>query len=196
MIAPLFKTGVFGDVGFVIAAVAVGFGFGFALERGGLADARKLTAQFYLRDFTVLQAMFTAIVVAMLGIFALALVGVLDLNLLYIAPTRVWPMIVGATLVGLGFAIGGYCPGTTLVAAAAGKLDAVAFLVGALLGITVFAELAGVLAEFARSGTLAAPATLDSWLGVNPGIIVLLIVIMAAVVFTVVERYVRSTRDS
>jgi hypothetical protein len=183
MIAPFFKLGAFGYGGFVISALVVGFGFGFFIERGGLGDARKLTGQFYLRDFTVLRVMFSAIVVAMLGLLWLAYLGLLDLSQVYINPAFVWPMMVGGLLLGLGFAIGGYCPGTSLVAAVNGKIDGLVFMVGILLGILVFGELYGVLAGFTRAGALAAPATLDSWLGLSPATVGLLVVVMALFAF-------------
>jgi hypothetical protein len=195
MMAPLYKTGVFGEVGFVIAALVVGVGFGFFLERGGLSNPRKLTAQFYLKDFTVLQAMFTAIVVAMVGLYGLALVGVLDLNLVYLNPTFVWPVIVGATMVGLGFAIGGYCPGTSVVAAVTGRFDALAFIGGMALGIELFADLYPQLSGFTRAGAVAKPATVDGWLGLGAGTVVFLIVLMAVAVFWLIEKLVHRPEE-
>jgi hypothetical protein len=179
---PLYKTGMFGEAGFVIAALVVGFGFGFFLERGGLANARKLTGQFYLHDFTVLRVMFTAIVVAMLGLLWLALLGWLDLSLVYLNPTRLWPMLVGGLAVGLGFAVGGYCPGTSVAAAVNGKLDAVVFMGGLMAGIAVYAWLFGALpalAAFSQAGDLGPGATLDGWLGLPPAVVAFLVVLMA-----------------
>ena len=68
MNAPLYKFGVFGDEASLIVAFAIGIGFGWFLERAGFGNARKLMAQFYLTDMTVFKVMFSAIVVAMLGI--------------------------------------------------------------------------------------------------------------------------------
>ncbi len=183
MMAPLFKTGVFGEVGFIIAALLIGAAFSFFLEQGGLANARKLTAQFYLTDFTVLRVMFTAIVVAILGLYWLALLGVLDLNLVYLNPTRLWPVMVGGILVGLGFAIGGYCPGTSVPALATGKLDAAAYLGGLLVGIFGFAEFFDSFASFTKAGDLGPGATLDSWLGVSPAVVTFGIVLFALFAF-------------
>lgn len=188
MMAPFYKTGAFGEIGFVISALFVGFGFGYFLERGGLTNPRKLTAQFYLKDFTVLQAMFTAIVVAMLGIYTLALLGILELDLVYLNPTYVWPMGIGGALVGLGFAIGGYCPGTSVVAAVTGRIDALAFVGGLFLGITVFAEIYDSIVAFTRSGAVAQPATLDSWLGIGAGTVVFLVVLAAIAIFWLIGK--------
>jgi hypothetical protein len=179
---PFYKTGAFGEVGFVLAALLVGFGFGFFIERGGLANARKLTRQFYLSDFTVLRVMFTAIVVAMLGLLWLALLGWMDLGKVYLNPTLLWPMIAGGALVGLGFAVGGYCPGTAVVALATAKLDALVFLGGILVGVFAFGETYGWLAGFAQSGNLGT-VTLDHYLGVSPAVVAFIVVGIAVLAF-------------
>ena len=89
-------------------AFVVGIGFGFFLEKAGFGSARKLSAQFYFRDFAVLKVMFTAIVVAGLGFWWLVRLGLLDLNYTYINPTFYIPQIVGGLILGVGFVIGGY----------------------------------------------------------------------------------------
>ena len=137
MNAPFFKFGLFGDEASLIVAFVIGIGFGFFLERAGFGSARKLTDQFYFRDMAVFRVMFTAIVTAMLGLFYLAAVGWVDLSLVYIQPTYLWPQIVGGLLLGVGFVVGGYCPGTSLVALATGKLDALVFVAGVFAGIFV-----------------------------------------------------------
>jgi len=89
-------------------AVLLGFLFGFVLERAGFSSALKLTAQFYFKDFAVLKVMFTAIVVAMLGIVFLSLVGWLNMGQVYVPATFLWPQLVGGLLLGAGFIVGGY----------------------------------------------------------------------------------------
>ena len=106
MNAPYFPT--FSLTTYLAVAVLLGFFFGFFLERAGFSSARKLTAQFYFKDFAVLKVMFTAIVVAMLGIAYLALVGWLDMSQVYVPQTFLWPQILGGLLLGAGFIIGGY----------------------------------------------------------------------------------------
>ena len=130
MNAPFFKFGLFGDETSLIVACAIGIGFGFFLEQAGFGSAKKLTDQFYFKDMAVFRVMFTAIVTAMLGLFYLAAVGWVDLSLVYIQPTYLWPQIVGGLLLGVGFVVGGYCPGTSLVALATGKVDALVFVAG------------------------------------------------------------------
>jgi hypothetical protein len=121
-------------------AVLLGLGFGFCLERAGFGSARKLTAVFYLFDMAVVKVMFTAIVTAMVGIFVLSTIGLLDLGELYVEPTSYAAQLIGGLVFGAGFIIGGYCPGTSVAAMATGKKDAFAFALGMLAGVFAYAE--------------------------------------------------------
>jgi len=105
---PLGPSGAFSANTGLLLAFFIGIGFGFFLEKAGFSNARKLTAQFYFRDFAVLKVMFTAIVVAGLGFWFLVGVGVLDLSSTYINPTFLLPQIMGGLILGIGFVIGGY----------------------------------------------------------------------------------------
>jgi len=89
-------------------AMVLGLFFGFFLERAGFSSALKLTAQFYFKDSAVLKVMFTAIVVAMLGIVFFSLMGWLNMGQVYIPATYLWPQLVGGLLLGAGFIVGGY----------------------------------------------------------------------------------------
>ena len=141
MNAPFLKFGMFGDETSLVIAFVIGIAFGFALERAGFGSAKKLTSQFYLNDLAVFKVMFTAIVTAMLGLTYLGWIGLLDLSLVYLVPTHVGPQIVGGLLLGVGFIVGGYCPGTSVAATATGKIDALVFLAGMFAGTFVFAEI-------------------------------------------------------
>lgn len=122
-------------------ALVCGLGFGFALERAGFGSARKLTAVFYFYDMAVVKVMFTAIVTAMVGLFALSAVGVLDLAELYVEPTNYVAQLGGGLLFGAGFIVGGYCPGTAMAALATGRKDGMVFALGMLGGVLAYAEL-------------------------------------------------------
>jgi hypothetical protein len=93
---------------YLITSVVLGFAFGFVLEHAGFSSARKLASQFYFKDFAVLKVMFTAIVVAMLGLAYLALSGWLDMSQMYVPATFLWPQLAGGLLLGAGFIVGGY----------------------------------------------------------------------------------------
>lgn len=177
----------FSPTSYLLVSIALGFFFGFFLERAGFSSARKLTAQFYLKDFAVLKVMFTAIVVSMLGLAYLGVVGWIDTSQLYVPPTFLWPQIVGGLLLGSGFIVGGYCPGTSVVAAAIGKLDALFFMAGIFLGIFVFGQELPHFAKFNSSGSMGA-LTLPLWLDMNTGLIVLAVVVIALVAFWASDR--------
>lgn len=124
----------------LIIALLVGVGFGFALEQAGFSSTKKLVGLFYGYDFTVLKVFFTAGVTAMIGTVLLNHWGILDLSIIYVNPTFLYSALVGGAIMGVGFIIGGFCPGTSICAAAIGKLDGMAFVAGSALGIVAFAE--------------------------------------------------------
>ena len=105
---PYYKTGLFSEPVSFIIAFLIGIGFGFWLERAGFGHSRKLAMQFYFRDLTVLKVMFTAIITAMIGLLLFSLFGWIDLELIYVNPTFLWPQILGGVILGFGFIIAGY----------------------------------------------------------------------------------------
>jgi hypothetical protein len=121
-------------------AFVLGTGFGFSLERAGFGSARKLTAVFYLYDMAVVKVMFTAIVTAMTGLFVLSAAGLLDLSQLYVEATSFPAQALGGAIFGAGFIVGGYCPGTSIAAAATGRKDGIAFALGMLAGVLAYVE--------------------------------------------------------
>lgn len=178
MNAPFFKFDFFGDEFSLIIAFIIGIAFGFALERGGFGNARILAAQFYFTNMRVFKVMFTAIVTAMLGIFFLAWIGILDLSLIYVSTTYMVPQVVGGLVLGIGFVVGGYCPGTSFVAASTGRKDGLIFIVGVVFGIFAFGEVFPFIKDFFYSTNMG-QVQIHEFFGVSYGIIVLAVVIMA-----------------
>ncbi len=181
---PLEPYGMFSAFTGLLVAYVIGIGFGFFLERAGFSSARKLTAQFYLKDFSVLKVMFTAIVVAGVGFWWFVRMGWLDLEYTYINPTFIGPQIVGGLLLGIGFVIGGYCPGTSCVAASTGKLDAFWYIGGIFFGILLYTMLEPAIDSFHNSGSLG-EVFLWRLLGTSPGVVLLGAVIIAVVAFSI-----------
>lgn len=186
--APLFKLGLFGDDASLAVAAALGLGFGFFLERAGFGSARKLTAQFYLTDMSVLKVMFTAIVTAMVGVFALFAIGWLDFSKIYLTPTYVVPQLVGGLVFGVGFIIGGYCPGTSVAGIATGKIDAGVYLLGMLTGIVLFAEIFDVFFSGWIEASPLGQVTLPKLLGLPYGVLVFSVILLAGGAFVLAER--------
>ncbi|MFA7289459.1 MAG: YeeE/YedE thiosulfate transporter family protein, partial [Melioribacteraceae bacterium] len=128
------------ELNFVVA-LFIGIGFGFILEQAGFSTSKKLVGLFYGYDFTVLRVFFTAGVTGMIGLVIFAHFGLIDLNLIYVNPTFLYSAIIGGFIMGLGFVIGGFCPGTSFCAAAIGKIDAIYFIGGSVIGVMLFGEL-------------------------------------------------------
>lgn len=176
----------------ILVSLALGFGFGFVLERAGFGDSRRLAAQFYLHDMTVLKVMFTAIVTAMVCVHFLWAIGMVDIERVFINPTYLWPGIVGGLIMGVGFIVGGYCPGTSLVAAATLKLDGAFFVVGALLGVSVFGEVVPHFWNFFQTSGDLGRFTLADWLGIPTVVVVFLVACMAVFMFWGAEQLERA----
>lgn len=186
MNAPFYKFGLFNDEISLVVAVLIGIGFGFALERAGFGSAKKLAAQFYFTDMTVLKVMFTAIVTAMLGVYFLSVFGVMDLSLVYLTPTNILPQVAGGLLLGVGFVIGGYCPGTSCVAASTGRVDGMVYLGGIVAGILVFGEMFPFVESFYNSTDMG-QITLSQLTGLPYGLLVFAVVVMALGAFAAAE---------
>lgn len=184
--APLNLSGL-GHVGGNIVNVAFGFAFGFLLERAGFGNARKLASQFYLNDQTVLKVMFTAIVVAMVLIYWTTGLGWLDFEQVWVNPTYLWSAILGGFFLGVGFIIGGYCPGTSIVASATLKIDGMVFFFGCLLGIFIFGITLPSYEGFWDQAGFMGRFTIPKWLGLSYGTVVLLVVLMALGMFAGAE---------
>jgi uncharacterized protein len=178
MMAPLLKYGAFGAEASLVVAFLLGIGFGFALERAGFGSARKLVSQFYLDDMAVFKVMFTAIVTAMLGVTYLSWIGFLDLSLVYLVPTYVGPQLVGGLVLGVGFVVGGYCPGTALAATATGRVDGLVYGAGIYAGTLLFAE-AFPLVKRWYSATPLGQTTIPQFFDLPYGLVVFGIVLMA-----------------
>ena len=165
-----------------VVYVAIGFAFGFILESAGFGDARKLAAQFYFRELTVLKVMFTAIVVAMVLVFLTTALGLLDYDDVWVNPTYLWPGIVGGLIMGVGFIIGGYCPGTSLVSMATLKIDGLFFVLGVIAGVLAFGDTVAYFNDFWHSGFMGR-FTIPEMLGLETGVVVFVIVLMALGMF-------------
>jgi hypothetical protein len=165
----------------------IGILFGATLETAGFGNSRKLAAQFYFKDLTVFKVMFTAIIVACTLIFLSSSIGLLDYNLVWVPPTYLWPGIAGGLIMGAGFIVGGFCPGTSLVAMATGKVDGIFFVLGVLSGIFVFGETVDSFGVFFESSYMGR-FTLPELFGLDYGVVVLAVVIMALLMFWGAEK--------
>ena len=172
--------------------VLVGIGFGVALEQAGFGRSSKLAAQFYFKDFAMFKVMFTAVITAMVLIFGAVGIGILDYRAVFVPGTYLWPIAIGGFILGVGFLIGGLCPGTSIVGAATLKIDAMVFLGGVTLGVFVFGESVPYFMNFWTTSNLGR-LTLPDWLGVPTGVVVVVIVVAALLMFWGAEQIEKKT---
>lgn len=175
---PLSLEPMFGKLVAYLIFLAIGFLFGFVLESSGFNHSPTLAAQFYFKDLRVFKVFFTAIVVAMLLIFGTSAIGLLDYNLVWVNPTYLWSGIVGGLIMGVGFILGGFCPGTSLVALATLKIDGIFFVLGGLFGVFAFSEVIDKITYF-YNGSYYGRLTLMDLFNLPTGVIVILVVLMA-----------------
>jgi hypothetical protein len=170
----------------LLIAFLIGTGFGFALEQAGFSSSRKLVGMFYGYDTTVIKVFFTAAIVALVGSQLMAYLGILDLNRVFVNEYYVIPAIAGGVIMGAGFIMGGFCPGTGLSAMSIGKIDAIIFFLGGLTGAFLFAETYPFITDIAE-GSYKGPVKINEVLGLSPGLFTFLLIIAAVIMFWIAE---------
>ncbi len=169
----------------------IGFAFGYVLEMSGFGNSKKLAAQFYFTDLTVLKVMFTAIVVAMVLLFGASALGILNFGQVWINPTYLASGGAGGLIMGVGFIIGGFCPGTSVAATATGKIDGMFYLLGGFFGAFLFGETERYFTHWWNTAGYHGRLTLDQVFGIPAGVVVVLIVLMALFMFWGAEQLER-----
>ena len=166
---------------FVIALV-LGIAFGYILESAGFSSSRKLAGVFYGYDFVVLRVFFTAAITAALGLFYLDYLGWLNFSEIYVNNLYIGSAIVGGIIMGLGFIIGGFCPGTSACAAAIGKIDAMIFIGGVIIGAIIFDAGYPLWGDFYEKGNLG-PVTMYDSIGVSKEVLLFGFILFALFAF-------------
>jgi hypothetical protein len=170
----------------LLIAVLIGIGFGFSLEQAGFSSSRKLVGMFYGYDTTVIKVFFTAAIVALIGSQLLSYFGLLDLNLVFVNEFYVNASIIGGVIMGAGFIMGGFCPGTGLSALSIGKIDAMVFFAGGLTGAFLFAETYPYIQDLADRNYKGA-VKINEVLGISPGLFTFFLIIAAVLMFWLAE---------
>ena len=145
-----------------------GLVFGFFLQKGGLTEYDVILGQLLLTDFTVVKVMLSAILVGMIGVFAMRWMGLARLQ---IKPGSMGSTVLGGIIFGVGFAILGYCPGTAAAAFGAGAVDALVGMVGIIIGAGIFARLYPALDRRILNRGAFPADTLPELIGIRPGIV-------------------------
>ena len=169
----------------LIAGAVFGLAFGFLLQKGGVGKFNVLIGQLLLQDWTVAKVMLTAIVVGMIGVFALHHFAKVNLH---IKPTRVGSNIIGGLLFGAGFALMGYCPGTAAAALGQGSWDALFGMAGLVAGSWIFAEFSASLKKTVEKWGDLGKVLLPDLLHVPRGVFVVIFAVLLTVGLFALER--------
>lgn len=170
----------------LLLAFFIGTGFGFVLEQSGFSSSRKLAGMFYGYDTTVLKVFFTAAIVAMLGMLFFSLFGWMNLDMVYVNPTYLTSAITGGVIMGAGFIMGGFCPGTSFCAAAIGKIDGMVFIGGLFIGVFIFTEGFPLWEKLYYAGDMGSPR-INELIGLSQGFFGFLLILAALGMFWVGE---------
>jgi len=162
----------------------IGISFGFILEAAGFSSSRKLVGIFYGYDFVVLKVFFTAGITAMIGLIFMQYFGFIDMAFVNINSNFLWSALSGGVIMGFGFILGGFCPGTSVTAAMIGKIDAWFFIIGIFLGIFIFGKFDTTFNQL-FSGYYFDQEQVHNTFGIQRGWFVFFMIIMAIVAFAV-----------
>lgn len=183
---PLSVNGIISENTNLFLAFLIGIGFGFVLEQSGFSSSRKLAGVFYGYDAVVLKVFFTAAITGMLGLLFFSLFGWVDLNLVYVNPTYLSSAIAGGVIMGVGFIMGGYCPGTSFCGASIGKIDALVFIGGLFIGVFVFGLGYKLWSGLYMAKFLGSPKVSEA-LGLSDGVFALILILVALGMFIAAE---------
>jgi uncharacterized membrane protein YedE/YeeE len=169
----------------LILGVLTGIAFGALLQQGRVLRFEKQVGAMLLRDMTILKFMLSAIVVGMVGIHLLVEFGAVDLK---VKGTLVGANLIGGLLFGAGWAVMGYCPGTSVGAVGEGRWHAVWAILGMLIGAAVFAEVYPALKSNVLTWGDFGKVTLPGAIGVTPWIVIPLFIVGIVLLFRWFEK--------
>jgi len=119
----------------ILVGLLMGIVFGFALEKSRVFEPGMIVGQMQLRNYIMLKVFLAAIATGAIVLAALNGFGYVKLQpkaAAYAADAF------GGLLLGIGIALAGACPGTTLAQIGAGYRDAIFTLVGGLCGAVAY----------------------------------------------------------
>ncbi len=169
-----------------VAPVAIGFAFGWLLQKAGLSRYERVVNIFRFRDFTVLKFLLSALLTAAIGIRLLQGLGLAtDVP---VPSTYFAGNLLGGLVFGVGMALSGFCPGTVAAGAGEGRLD---YVIPGGFGLYIGAILYGLaydrLVPALSLGRLGA-VTLPQMLHVEPWLVIVLFAELSLLTLYVIER--------
>lgn len=175
----------FDPISRLLLGFVTGLVFGLLLQKGRVAKFEVIEGQLLLRDFTVIKIMLTAVIVGAVGVYAMVAMGFVSLH---IRPALLGGVLAGGTLFGIGMAVLGYCPGTSVAACGEGRSDALAGVSGMLLGAAAYVALYPSLQPVIRGLADWGKVTWPEMTGTSPWLWIGGLILAAVALFWAIER--------
>ncbi len=121
----------------VILALVIGGLFGFVLDRVAATNPQYIIKMLNLTNLHLAKVILLAIGVGSILMFGGQMLGLVDVGHMSVKTAYVG-VFFGGILLGIGWALSGFCPGTGVAAAATGRKDALFFIAGGLLGAAAY----------------------------------------------------------
>jgi uncharacterized protein len=158
----------------LLLGLITGILFGALLQQGRVLRFEKQVGAMLLKDMTILKFMLSAIIVGMIGINLLADLGAIELK---IKATAVGANLIGGILFGVGWAVMGYCPGTSVGALGEGRWHAIWGILGMLAGAAIYAEVYPAMKGSVLTWGVFGKITLASVLGISHWVLIPIFVV-------------------
>lgn len=169
----------------LVLGLVTGVVFGVLLQKGQVSKFQTIMGQLLLKDWTVLKIMATAIAVGTIGVHMLVLGEQASLHIQAAALARV---IIGGIIFGIGLAIFGLCPGTSVAACGEGRRDAIVGVIGMFLGAGTYVAAFSVLDPFMKSMPDYGKVTLPQFTGTTPWIWAIGVTVIMTTALIILER--------
>ncbi len=169
----------------IVLAIILGILFGFALQRVGATNPQNIINMMRLTDLHLMKAIFFAIGISSTLLFLLMTLGVIDAGHLSVKSSYIG-VIVGGAMLGLGFAVAGYCPGTGLTALADGRKDALVFVGGGLVGALIYTLVYGSIKGSWLFNTVMLATGSDKFQALLPMIPGTLLAVVIGIIFMLI----------
>ena len=169
----------------IILGLCTGFVFGFLLQRAQIVRFEKQVGFLRLIDMTIIKFMFSAILVGMVGMYLFRDLGIISFKL---KATQIGAQVIGGLMFGIGWALFGYCPGTSVGAVGEGRWHAMWGVIGMVSGAALYAELYPLMKKTVLSWGSYGKITIPELLHVNHWLIIFVFIVMVLGLFFVFEK--------
>jgi uncharacterized protein len=169
----------------IVMGLVVGTLFGAFLQGGEVIRFERQVGAMRLQDMTIVKFMLTTIVVGSIGVHLLLDVGLADFSPRAIS---LGAQVVGGLLFGAGWAIIGYCPGTSIGALTEGRLHVLMPILGMLVGAFIYTAIYPLLALYVIPLGQLGNLSVANVLGVSHWIVIVALAIGAVFLFRFFEK--------